>query len=269
MIAPTFKNLEYSAAKFKKMFHDLLDQPRRETEALRVQCAAQETRIKQLESLVVQCAAQETRLEKLEANCDTQQERIDKLEAIVSAQQPLIAEFDAKFKLVRDEQLKQLHRQRQLELIQSFRAYSDQGRDVPKVPVRDGMVILHYGQLQIPHGPFKNGVLINNTNNNFTGCQLFDGFDPIDVFSFRDAGAPQSPNVYAGPYEIFVGHPPMYVYKTPMSSYMESLKGFCIVCWASDTVADVCTSERAVQKKKQINRELHLKLPDAKFYIFK
>ena len=42
----------YSAAKLKKMFHDLLDQPRRETEALRAQCAAQETRIKQLESVV-------------------------------------------------------------------------------------------------------------------------------------------------------------------------------------------------------------------------
>ena len=64
----------YSAAKFKKMFHDLLDQPRREIEALRAQCAAQqskcasqEERIDKLEALRAKFAAQETRLDKLEA----------------------------------------------------------------------------------------------------------------------------------------------------------------------------------------------------------
>lgn len=49
------------------MFTDLLDQPRKELEALRAQCAAQEKRLEKLESLVVKCAEQEERLEKLES----------------------------------------------------------------------------------------------------------------------------------------------------------------------------------------------------------
>ena len=56
------------------MFHDLLDQPRRELEALRVKCdaqqskcASQEERIDKLEALRAKFAAQETRLDKLEA----------------------------------------------------------------------------------------------------------------------------------------------------------------------------------------------------------
>lgn len=39
------------------MFNDLLDQPRRELETLRAQCAAQEARIAKLESMLVKCAA--------------------------------------------------------------------------------------------------------------------------------------------------------------------------------------------------------------------
>ena len=53
------------------MFHDLLDQPRRETEALRAQCAAQEERIDSLTKTVAQdriaFAAQLERISKLES----------------------------------------------------------------------------------------------------------------------------------------------------------------------------------------------------------
>jgi len=212
------------------MFTDLLDQPRRELEALRAKCDAQERRIAKLESMMVPCAAQEVRIDSLtktvaqdRIDFASQLERISKLESMIVATQQ---QFDAVFE-----------KQKQLELIQSFRVTNGSNSIIDKVPVRDGMVISSYGQLQILHGPFKNGVLIQNYTYDFINCQLVVGCDPIVVFTFIDAGTPKQllPPNCDGPHEFIVGNP-MYVHKTHMSIYIDQFPrgGFSIVCWASD-----------------------------------
>jgi hypothetical protein len=70
------------------MFTDLLDQPRRELEALRAQCASQEARISKLESMLVKCATQKA----LRTQCAEQEARIAKLESMMlkcAADRPL------------------------------------------------------------------------------------------------------------------------------------------------------------------------------------
>jgi len=70
------------------MFTDLLEQPRRELEALRAQCASQEARISKLESMLVKCATQKA----LRTQCAEQEVRIAKLESMMlkcAADRPL------------------------------------------------------------------------------------------------------------------------------------------------------------------------------------
>jgi hypothetical protein len=70
------------------MFNDLLDQPRRELEALKARCDAQGARISKFESMLAKCATQEA----LRAQCAEQEARIAKLESMLvkcAADRPL------------------------------------------------------------------------------------------------------------------------------------------------------------------------------------
>ena len=170
----------YSAAKLKKMFHDLLDQPRREIEALRAQCAAQEKRLEKVEALQsTKCVEQERRIEKI----STLQSKCAALELELTMR---INEYDATIK-DQETRLDNLQKkQRTLELLQCAPNFK-------KVPDVVSAVFYFFENKQVsssrPDILFKDsqysgGILLNSRGAGSCNISI-EGVGAIDIFMFR------------------------------------------------------------------------------------
>ena len=172
----------YSAAKLKKMFHDLLDQPRREIEALRAQCAAQEKRLEKVEALQsTKCVEQERRIEKI----STLQSKCAALELELTMR---INEYDATIK-DQETRLDNLQKkQRILELLQCaphFKKVPDVVSAVFHMFInKQGGVSSSRPDILFKDSQYSGGILLNRMGAGSGGISI-EGVGAIDIFMFR------------------------------------------------------------------------------------
>ena len=177
------------------MFNDLLDQPRRELEAVR-------------------------------ATCDAQEARIAKLEAIVSTQKQQIADFEGKLDLV-SAKLEKLDDDRVIQktynLLTSLRYTDGSAFHFPLQVVYEGMrvgsSVFHLGS----HTFLKNAVYVSFVS----GIGIRGTGEPIEMFMFLSNDfdfrefCMKSYGTYdedwklvvATPFEFIEGHAPFVVYR--------------------------------------------------------
>jgi hypothetical protein len=265
------------------MFTDLLDQPRRELEALRAQCSA----------LQLECAEQKGRVQELETRMEKQKKRSDKLEAeqkgyvqeletqlekykkrseklevSVARQEQTIFRVDVKFDGLQSKQrvqmskfeskLKQLDEyyvnQRMLNLVRSIHTVSASMYGVAEPPqvVYEGMRVhnrlLQYGS----HAFFKNAVYVPHMVRDIRiNVSIFGLGEPVEIFMFHHPSTDLK-NYCNAHFGVQEGEWTLFM-ETPFE-------------FLSDYTPSVVY--RRVVEGNESQSSLKL-LPDAHFYIFK